>query len=92
MTKRDRKLLTAFLMKYFQIEKDEIMEEDEIMECITTLITEGIFHDVRSLQIAIGRHHALIVFRLLFIFLQKQCIIDHLFRNQNACLSSNCNL
>ena len=28
MTKRDRKLLTAFLRKYFQIEKDEIMEED----------------------------------------------------------------
>lgn len=55
MTKRDRKLLTAFLMKYFQIEKDEIME------CITTLITEGIFHDVRSLQIAIGRQTGILI-------------------------------
>ena len=61
MTKRDRKLLTAFLMKYFQIEKDEIMEEDEIMECITTLITEGILHDVRSLQIAIGRQTGILI-------------------------------
>lgn len=64
MTKRDRKLLTAFLMKYFQIEKDEIMEEDEIMECITTLITEGIFHDVRSLQIAIGRQTGILIPRI----------------------------
>lgn len=55
MTKRDRKLLTAFLMKYFQIEKDEIME------CITTLITEGIFHDVRSLQIEIGRQAGILI-------------------------------
>lgn len=55
MTKRDRKLLTAFLRIYFQIEKDEIME------CITTLITEGIFHDVRSLQIAIGRKTGILI-------------------------------
>lgn len=55
MTKRDRKLLTAFLRIYFQIEKDEIME------CITTLITEGIFHDVRSLQIAIGRQTGILI-------------------------------
>lgn len=55
MTKRDRKLLTAFLRKYFQIEKDEIME------CITTLITEGIFHDVRSLQIEIGRQAGILI-------------------------------
>ena len=61
MTKRDRKLLTAFLRIYFQIEKDEIMEEDEIMECITTLITEGIVHDVRSLQIAIGRKTGILI-------------------------------
>lgn len=37
------------------------MEEDEIMECITTLITEGIFHDVRSLQIAIGRKTGILI-------------------------------
>ena len=55
MTKRDRKLLTAFLMKYFQIEKDEIME------CITTLVTEGIFQDVRSLQIEIGRQTGILI-------------------------------
>lgn len=54
MTKRDRKLLTDFLRKYFHVEEGEIMEEDEIMECVTTLITEGIFYDVRSLQIEIG--------------------------------------
>ena len=47
MTKRDRKLLTAFLRKYFQIEKDEIME--------------GIFHDVRSLQIEIGRQAGILI-------------------------------
>lgn len=61
MTKRNRKLLTAFLRKYFQIEKDEIIEEDEIMECITTLVTEGIFQDVRSLQIAIGRKTGILI-------------------------------
>lgn len=48
-------------MKYFQIEKDEIMEEDEIMECITTLGTEGIFQDVRSLQIEIGRQTGILI-------------------------------
>lgn len=48
-------------MKYFQIEKDEIMEEDEIMECITTLVTEGIFQDVRSLQIEIGRQTGILI-------------------------------
>ena len=71
MTKRDRKLLTIFLRKYFQIEKDEIMEEDEIMECITTLITEGIFYDVRSLQIEIGRQAGILI--------SKKMIDDALF-------------
>mgnify|MGYP000314357837 CR=1 FL=1 len=61
MTKRDRKLLTVFLRKYFQIEKDENMEDDEIMECITTLVTAGIFHDVRSLQIVIGRKTGILI-------------------------------
>lgn len=61
MTKRNRKLLTTFLRKYFQIEKDEIIEEDEIMECITTLVTEGIFQDVRSLQIEIGRQTGILI-------------------------------
>lgn len=61
MTKRNRKLLTAFLRKYFQVEKDEIIEEDEIMECITTLVTEGIFQDVRSLQIEIGRQTGILI-------------------------------
>ena len=61
MTMRNRKLLTAFLRKYFQIEKDEIIEEDEIMECITTLVTEGIFQDVRSLQIEIGRQTGILI-------------------------------
>lgn len=61
MTKRNRKLLTVFLRKYFQIEKDEIIEEDEIMECITTLVTEGIFQDVRSLQIEIGRQTGILI-------------------------------
>lgn len=61
MITRNRKLLTDFLRKYFHIEEGEIMEEDEIMECITTLITEGIFHDVRSLQIAIGRQTGILI-------------------------------
>ena len=61
MTKRSRKLLTDFLRKYFHVEEGEIMEEDEIMECVTILITEGIFHDVRSLQIAIGRQTGILI-------------------------------
>lgn len=61
MTKRNRKLLTRFLAKYFRVEKGEIMEESEIMDCISTLILEDIFHDIHSLQVAIGRETGILI-------------------------------
>ena len=59
--KEKQKAINRFFKKYFHVEEGEIMEEDEIMECVTILITEGIFHDVRSLQIAIGRQTGILI-------------------------------
>lgn len=61
MTRRNRKLLTKFLAKYWRFNNDEILCEEDIMYYFGILIIEEIVPDIRSLQIAIGRETGILI-------------------------------
>lgn len=65
MTMYYRRKMTEFLLNYFKLKegetKETVLKEQDILECLNTLILEGVFQTERELQVEIVRKVSLIL-------------------------------